>query len=124
MGNGIITALPEKIDKQQCQSMLGSVFDEKIWSEISMKRGYITKEQFQAIISRCDVFLTHDWGTDGKNHSYVAKINSLLKKKGLITWFDDEKMQVYRVYSYYFDNLIIDILFFARVILKIRWFLA
>jgi hypothetical protein len=104
MGNGI-TALPEKIDKKKCQSLLGSAFDENIWNELSMNNEYITKEQFQATIARSDVFLTHDWGSDGKNHSFVSKINSLLKRKGLITWFDDEKMQVYifsQSCNYYF----------------------
>jgi hypothetical protein len=94
MGNGIITALPDKIDKHQCQSLLGSAFDENVWNQLSMNHGYITKEQFQAITARTDVFLTHDWGSDGQNHAFVSKINALLKRKGLITWFDDEKMQV------------------------------
>lgn len=43
-----------------------------------------------------DVFLTHDWGLDERNrsnHSRVSRINSELKKRGLITWFDEERMK-------------------------------
>ncbi len=42
-----------------------------------------------------DCFLTHDWGIDEKersNHSRVAKVNKYLKDKGLITWFDEDRM--------------------------------
>ena len=42
-----------------------------------------------------DVFLTHDWGVDKEgrdNHARVAYINDLLKKGGITTWFDSEKM--------------------------------
>jgi GTPase SAR1 family protein len=41
-----------------------------------------------------DVFLSHDWGKDNTmNHEKVKIINEALQKKGLITWFDEEKMK-------------------------------
>ena len=43
-----------------------------------------------------DCFLTHDWGEDEKsrpNHDRVSEVNRLLKAQGLVTWFDEERMQ-------------------------------
>jgi hypothetical protein len=43
-----------------------------------------------------DCFLTHDWGMDENNrsnHNRVAKVNQFLKNKGLITWFDEDRME-------------------------------
>jgi hypothetical protein len=40
-----------------------------------------------------DVFLTHNWTPDElqrNNHRRVSHINSVLKRMGLITWFDEE----------------------------------
>eukprot|EP00111_Clytia_hemisphaerica_P017695 TCONS_00052364-protein len=40
-----------------------------------------------------DLFLSHDWGEDGKtNHDRVKKINEAIKELGYITWFDNERM--------------------------------
>jgi len=49
-----------------------------------------------ALELKTDVFLTHNWGTqadDYANHKKVALINAGLKKRGLTTWFDDERME-------------------------------
>ena len=43
-----------------------------------------------------DVFLSHDWGTDEQgrsNHERVAQVNAALKRAGLVTWFDEERMR-------------------------------
>jgi hypothetical protein len=40
-----------------------------------------------------DVFLSHDWGEGSTNHKKVKIVNEALQKKGLITWFDEEKMK-------------------------------
>lgn len=42
---------------------------------------------------KTDVFLSHDWGIDGKNHLKIAEVNKVLKGRGLSTWFDSEKME-------------------------------
>ena len=55
----------------------------------------ITKEKYQELIIKTDVFLTHDWGEDElkrNNHDRVSKINSALKLRGFETWFDDDRM--------------------------------
>ena len=39
-----------------------------------------------------DVFLSHDWGRGCLNHNKVKIINDGLKKYGIKTWFDEEKM--------------------------------
>jgi hypothetical protein len=47
-------------------------------------------------ITHTDCFLTHDWGDDEtgrSNHDRVAKINQALKNRGLITWFDEDRME-------------------------------
>jgi hypothetical protein len=40
-------------------------------------------------------FLTHNWGPQPEyfNHKRVAAVNRLFKSWGLVTWFDDERMQ-------------------------------
>lgn len=43
-----------------------------------------------------DVFLSHDWGVDERgrsNHARVAAVNDALKRAGLVTWFDEERMR-------------------------------
>ena len=42
------------------------------------------------------VFLTHEWGNDEKerpNHARVGKLNRYLKDRGLITWFDEDRLE-------------------------------
>ena len=43
-----------------------------------------------------DCFLTHDWGIDElkrKTHDRVSRVNAMLKARGFITWFDEERME-------------------------------
>lgn len=50
----------------------------------------------QAVEQRYDVFLTHDWGTDGegrRTHERVAAVNRALKARGLRTNFDEDRLQ-------------------------------
>jgi len=42
------------------------------------------------IQSHC--FLSHNWGEKNKNHEIVKKTNIALKKRGLNTWFDENKI--------------------------------
>ena len=40
---------------------------------------------------RYDVYITHDWGTDGagrRAHERVCKMNEFLRSRGVVTWFD------------------------------------
>ena len=50
------------------------------------------QELQNALELKTDVFLTHNWGEGLINHQKVALINDGLKKRGLITWFDEERM--------------------------------
>ena len=50
-----------------------------------------------ALPAGCDyhVFLAHDWGNDEQgrnNHMRVARVNWYLKERGLLTWFDEERL--------------------------------
>jgi hypothetical protein len=40
-----------------------------------------------------DCFLSHNWGKNQHNHNLVAKINDELIKRGLKTWFDENKIE-------------------------------
>ena len=56
---------------------------------------------YESPLSGFDAFLTHDWGTDSlgrKNHDRVAAINVALKKRGVVTWFDSDRMTGVCVY--------------------------
>jgi len=39
-----------------------------------------------------DCFLTHNWGEKNVNHQKVKIVNNALKKRGLNTWFDENKL--------------------------------
>ncbi|RYH20274.1 TIR domain-containing protein [archaeon] len=57
--------------------------------------GRIAKDKVLYLNQLTDCFLTHDWGTDElgrSNHERVAKVNSSLKERGFVTWFDSEKL--------------------------------
>ncbi|OQS03538.1 hypothetical protein THRCLA_04144, partial [Thraustotheca clavata] len=85
----------QTFDKAQCRAICGELFDDALWAQHSCKdTGTISSEKLQMILSSLtDVFLTHDWGTDGTNHRNVSVINRLLRDKGITTWFDEEKME-------------------------------
>lgn len=45
---------------------------------------------------RTHVFLTHNWSNDKKgrnNHERVSQINEALKSRGIVTWFDNDRMK-------------------------------
>jgi hypothetical protein len=43
-------------------------------------------------IIQTDCFLSHNWGENHLNHERVKKIDLALKKRGLNTWFDENKI--------------------------------
>ena len=58
------------------------------------ENGTISVEDFLSILShKTDVFLAHDWSMDDKNYQCVAKVNAALIKKGITTWFDNDKFE-------------------------------
>jgi hypothetical protein len=44
------------------------------------------------------VFISHAWALDGEgrdNHQRVKRLNDILKKRGIVTWFDDDRIRQY-----------------------------
>src|SRR5262249_27524496 len=39
------------------------------------------------------VFLSHDWGADGINHDRVRGLRDVLRKNGIVTWFDEDNLR-------------------------------
>jgi len=65
------------------------------------------------------VFLTHAWAKDLKGrdtHKRVSLINNALKKMGLITWFDEERMtgSIRKLMTEGVDNTLVMIVFITR----------
>jgi hypothetical protein len=51
---------------------------------------------FRGMVYRYAVFITHNWAEDElgrKNHDRAKRINEALKKNGIETWFDEDRMQ-------------------------------
>ncbi|OQR86666.1 hypothetical protein ACHHYP_10328 [Achlya hypogyna] len=84
MGAGASVSSSETFDKAQCKAVCDDLFDEAMWVAHADKESQtITGEKLQTILSSLtDVFLTHDWGTDGSNHRKVSVINGLLRDRG------------------------------------------
>ncbi|ETW01595.1 hypothetical protein H310_06235 [Aphanomyces invadans] len=90
MGAG---ASVDVVTKEQCQSLYGDLFDEGEWNKAAVD-GVVTRDKLHAVfLELTDVFLTHDWGMDGTTHKNVSAVNTLLKARGITTWFDEEKME-------------------------------
>lgn len=62
-----------------------------------------------------DCFLTHNWA-DG-NHVRVQTINKALQKRGLRTWFDDDRMkgQIYKTMARGIENTSSVVVFITRL---------
>jgi hypothetical protein len=92
-----IDVMPERITKAMVNELFPLGYDERQFDDRAAKHedGCISKAQFADLLSRTDVFITHDWGKelDMDNHARVARVNDGLKNLGLLTWFDSEKMK-------------------------------
>ena len=92
-----LDVMPERVTKAMVNELFPQGYDERQFDDRASKHddGCISKAQFADLISRTDVFITHDWGMelDLDNHARVARINEGLKSLGLLTWFDSEKMK-------------------------------
>ena len=72
------------------------LYDKQLFNGCADSDNMVTLEQLRkAFELKTDVFLTHDWGKElgMDNHDRVSKVNEALKKRGLLTWFDSEKME-------------------------------
>jgi len=68
-------------------------------------------------------FLTHNWGEDKQgrdNHKRVGLINNALKKRGMTTWFDDERMRgdIVMEMTQGIDNSLVTIVFLTEVYIE------
>ena len=89
---------PPMLTLSMCQELAGDLFDEDLFHSVCFGQSSIAKNIFlSAIDDRTDVFLTHDWGTvDGvDNHARVAMVNRALQDRGLLTWFDEDKVHLF-----------------------------
>lgn len=80
-----------RLSREHCPADLLDIlhFDKHADKNHSMS----VQDIIRSLTIKTDVFLTHDWGVDQKNHKRVAEVNAALKAKGIITWFDDERME-------------------------------
>jgi hypothetical protein len=94
MGAGGRVQVSGSMNRAQCEDICGDLFTEDMWN-LHAHNGSITGSEIQEILCNLtDAFLTHDWGEDGSTHQKVSSVNKLLKERGVITWFDEEKMEV------------------------------
>ncbi|RYG69961.1 toll/interleukin-1 receptor domain-containing protein [archaeon] len=85
-----------KLTEQECKSALKQLFDKQLFNAYADTDNMVSLESLQKVFElRTDIFLTHDWGKELgiDNHERVARMNEALKKRGLRTWFDSEKME-------------------------------
>eukprot|EP01035_Chromulina_nebulosa_P039238 gene39238-53044_t len=81
----------QRLKKEDLDPILLDYFN---FESIQDGHGTISVDRLlQEMKLKTDVFLTHDWGTNQSNHRRVAEVNAALAKKGIITWFDEEKME-------------------------------
>ena len=96
------SSIPEKIDLEVFKEVLKDAqflpdyeYDPKdVFDKLSDDDGVYLKSEFMKLRNASDVYLAHDWGydADGKStHDRVKYFNSECKKKGLITWMDEER---------------------------------
>lgn len=86
---------PAILTQAMCREIAGPLFDEDLFHTLCYGEDRVSKFTFlSALDDRTDVFLTHDWGTVNgvDNHARVAMVNKALQRKGLLTWFDQEKV--------------------------------
>jgi hypothetical protein len=90
------SSLPDRLTRDQLIEAAGPIYGPALYDGLKDDDGAVSKEAFFTICKKTDVFLTHDWGTDEENrnnHERVSKINEALKIKGLVTWFDSDRME-------------------------------
>lgn len=57
---------------------------------------HISLEKTIELSSTTDIFFSHNWGVDEKGrdtHKRIGKLNESMKERGLITWYDAERMR-------------------------------
>ena len=93
--NNAVSLHDQVYDEARCKAICGNLFShELLWKKHAVNGTISVQKLKEFLLTQTDVFLTHDWGIDGQNHKHVSKINAKLSAKGLLTWFDEDKMEV------------------------------
>jgi hypothetical protein len=94
-----IRSFPVK-ETGDCHSRSGEVVAAQSLEITNPEKNAIVQSVMKAVTplklpeGKYHVFLTHDWGEKSFNHRRVSKVNNILKNKyGLITWFDEDRME-------------------------------
>jgi len=85
------STIPMQIDKETFRRLSGGTVNDAIF-DANAEQGIMTRDRLFELAQMKDCFLSHDFGMDqhGRNiHQRVQLINQGLRKKGLITHFDD-----------------------------------
>ncbi|KAF0699425.1 Aste57867_10009 [Aphanomyces stellatus] len=94
MGGAVsVDQVPDRCTKEDCQALYSDLFSDFEWEKHAIDDTMTREALLKAFADMTDVFLTHDWGTDGSTHRKVIGINQLLQARGITTWFDEEKME-------------------------------
>eukprot|EP01036_Dinobryon_divergens_P023345 gene23345-31679_t len=94
MGGGIST-IPMQIDKETFRKISGGSFNDEIFDANSVA-GIMTREKLIELSSVTDCYLSYESGKDSYGRPIddrVARINQYLRSKGLMTFFDDNKIK-------------------------------
>ena len=85
-----------KLSEKECKAGLRELFVKQVFDAYADSDNMVSLEALlKAYNEKTDVFLTHDWGKElgVDNHERVSRVNDAMKKRGLKTWFDSEKME-------------------------------
>ncbi|RYH14454.1 toll/interleukin-1 receptor domain-containing protein [archaeon] len=85
-----------KLTEKECKTGLRELFVKQVFDAYADSDNMVSLDALlKAYNEKTDVFLTHDWGKElgMDNHERVARVNEAMKKRGLKTWFDSEKME-------------------------------
>jgi ankyrin repeat protein len=98
--DGIPALIPDVLDAAAFEALLrqgnnAALFPAELVAAMKDPTASITRDELLEQCAGTDVFLTHDWGIDqfGRdNHMRVLRVNEALKKLGIVTWFDKDRM--------------------------------
>ena len=90
------SSFPSEVDNGLFQKLAGEIYTDSLFNKLSNQNGTIDRATMDKFAKQAnDVFLTHDWlpdELDRDNHERVTRVNKALQKRGLKTWFDDDRM--------------------------------
>ena len=96
------SSIPEKIDLETFEEVVKGLqflpdceLDARLlFDKLSDDDGIYSKSELMKLRNASDIYLAHDWGydTEGRStHDRVKYFSSECRKRGLITWLDEER---------------------------------